>query len=208
MIDYWLRYHDRLIEATWQHIQIVSQVLMISIFIAGSIIILLARFPKLLDKAIYFFSVIYSVPSMALFALLIPFSGLGRTTAIIVLVVYCQYILLRNFHTALLEVDALMLETATAMGITPAQVFRKIQLPLAAKGILAGIRVAAISTIGITTIAATINAGGGLGTILFDGMRTASLVKLAWGTLLTASLCLLVNLLLFVIERYVLRINH
>lgn len=206
MIDYWLRYSDRLLEATWQHVQIVSVVMLISIVIAGSVILLLARLPRLLNGAIYLFSVVYSVPSMALFALLIPLSGLGRTTAIIVLVVYCQYILLRSFNTALLEVDPLMIETATGMGMTSQQVFRKIQLPLASKGLLSGIKLAAISTIGITTIAATINAGG-LGTILFDGMRTASLVKLAWGTLLTAGLCLLVNLILYVVERFAIRVG-
>lgn len=200
MIDYWLRYSDRLLEATWQHIQIVGTVMGIAILIASSVIVLFTRFPRLLKSSIYLFSVVYSIPSMALFALLIPVTGLGRTTAIVVLVIYCQYILLRSFNTALLEVDPLMIETATGMGMTSHQVFRKIQLPLAMKGLLAGIKIAAISTIGITTIAATINAGG-LGTILFDGMRTASIVKLAWGTLLTASLCLLVNVILYVAER-------
>lgn len=202
MIDYWLRYNDRLIETTWQHVQIVGLVMLISIIIAASLIVLLARFPRWLNRSIYLFSVVYSIPSMALFALLIPLTGLGRTTAIVVLVIYCQYILLRSFNTALLEVDPLMVETATGMGMTPQQVFRKIQLPLAMKGLLAGIKIAAISTIGITTIAATINAGG-LGTILFDGMRTASLVKLFWGTILTAGLCLLVNAILYVVERLV-----
>lgn len=206
MIDYWTRYSDRLIDATVEHVQIVGIVLLISILIAGSVIVLLERYPKLLNGSIYFFSVIYSVPSMALFALLIPLTGLGRTTAIVVLVIYCQYILLRSFNTALLEVDPLMIETATGMGMTPQQIFSKTQLPLASKGIIAGIKVAAISTIGITTIAATINAGG-LGTILFDGMRTSSLVKLSWGTLLTAGLCLLVNLLLYLVERFVVRVE-
>ena len=206
MIDYWTRYSDRLIDATVEHVQIVGIVLLISILIAGSVIVVLERYPKLLNGSIYFFSVIYSVPSMALFALLIPLTGLGRTTAIVVLVIYCQYILLRSFNTALLEVDPLMIETATGMGMTPQQIFSKIQLPLASKGIIAGIKVAAISTIGITTIAATINAGG-LGTILFDGMRTSSLVKLSWGTLLTAGLCLLVNLLLYLVERFVVRVE-
>lgn len=206
MIDYWNRYSGRLLEATWEHIEMVSVVLLISTLIAGSVIFLLARFPKLLNRSIYFFSVIYSVPSMALFALLIPLTGLGRTTAIVVLVVYCQYILLRSFNTALLEVDPLMVETAIGMGMTRQQVFRKIQLPLASKGMIAGVKIAAISTIGITTIAATINAGG-LGTILFDGMRTSSLVKLAWGTILTASLCLLVNVILYVVEHYIISVD-
>ncbi|MPM39902.1 hypothetical protein SDC9_86538 [bioreactor metagenome] len=77
--------------------------------------------------------------------------------------------------------------------------FRKIQLPLAMSSIIAGIRIAATSTIGIATIAATINAGG-LGTVLFDGLRTFSVVKLLWGTVLSMLLCLLVNVILYLLE--------
>ena len=77
--------------------------------------------------------------------------------------------------------------------------FRKIQLPLAMSSIIAGIRIAATSTIGIATIAATINAGG-LGTVLFDGLRTFSVVKLLWGTVLSMFLCLFVNVVLYLLE--------
>lgn len=75
----------------------------------------------------------------------------------------------------------------------------KIQLPLAMSSIIAGIRIAATSTIGIATIAATINAGG-LGTVLFDGLRTFSVVKLLWGTTLSIVLCVLVNVILYFLE--------
>ena len=154
---------------------------------------------RVMNGLIYLFSLLYSIPSLALFAILIPLTGLGRNTAIIVLVIYCQYVLLRSFSAGIKEIDPTIIEAAVGMGMTRNQMFRKIQLPLAMSSIIAGIRIAATSTIGIATIAATINAGG-LGTVLFDGLRTFSVVKLLWGTVLSMLLCLLVNVVLYFLE--------
>lgn len=200
MMDYWNRSSDKLIEFTWEHIQLVGITLAIAIVIAGAVVLLCLYQHKVLDFLVYVFSIIYSIPSLATFALLIPITGLGETTAIIALVIYCQYILLRSFVTGIQEVDPVIVEAAFGMGMTRNQVFRKIQLPLASKAMIAGIRVAATSTIGIATIAATINAGG-LGTILFDGLRTQNMVKLLWGTLLAIALCILVNAILYFVEK-------
>ena len=94
----------------------------------------------------------------------------------------------------------MIIEAALAMGMTNKELFFNVQLPLAAQSIFSGLRLALTSIIGIATIAATINAGG-LGTIIFDGLRTQSLVKLLWGTLLTIFLALLSNLILKLIEK-------
>ena len=94
----------------------------------------------------------------------------------------------------------MIIEAALAMGMTNKELFFNIQLPLAAQSIFSGLRLALTSIIGIATIAATINAGG-LGTIIFDGLRTQSLVKMLWGTLLTIFLALLSNLILKLIEK-------
>lgn len=156
-----------------------------------------------LKQITYFFSVLYSVPSYAFFALLIPLSGLGFTTAVVVLTLYSEYILLRNFLTGI-QVNPQIIEAAIGMGMTERQVFFNIQLPLSSRAIFSGIRLALTSIIGIATIAATINAGG-LGVILFDGLRTQSLVKIAWGTLLIILLCLMANGLIQLLERVCLR---
>lgn len=199
MIEYWNKYSERLLTATWDHIELVSITLAISIVIAGAVVLTSMHNERLLNGIIYFFSLVYSIPSLALFALLIPLTGLGKDTAIIVLVIYCQFILLRNFATGISEIDPVMVEAAIGMGMTKQEVFRKIQLPLAANTIIAGIRIAATSTIGIATIAASINAGG-LGTILFDGLRTLNVIKLLWGTLLAVLLCIIVNSVLYAVE--------
>ena len=126
-------------------------------------------------------------------------TGLGRTTAVVVLTAYNQYLLLRNFITGLNEVDPAVREAAAGIGLTRMQMLLKVQVPLAKKAILAGIRLAVVSTTGIGTIAASINAGG-LGTLLFDGLRTMNTVKILWGSLLSAALAILLNAMLKLAE--------
>jgi osmoprotectant transport system permease protein len=143
---------------------------------------------------------IYSIPSLALFALLIPVTGLGMTTAVTGLVIYNQYLLLRNFLTGLKEVDRGIVEAAVGMGMTQMQVLWKIKLPLSKKALIAGIRIALVSTVGIATIAASINAGG-LGTILFDGLRTMNTAKILWGSILSAAMAIGLDRLLILLEK-------
>jgi len=148
------------------------------------------------------FSVIYSIPSLALFAMLIPVTGLGKVTAITVLVIYNQYLLLRNFIAGLNEVEPGIIEAATGMGMSNMQVLFKIRLPLSKKALFTGVRLAVVSTIGIATIAASINAGG-LGSILFDGLCNMDVYKIVWGSILSAGLAISVNSILSKIEQII-----
>jgi osmoprotectant transport system permease protein len=138
---------------------------------------------------------VYSIPSLALFAVLIPVTGLGRTTAIVVLTAYNQYLLLRSFTTGLREADGAVVEAARGIGMTEMQILTRVQIPLAKRALFAGLRLAVVSTIGIGTIAASINAGG-LETLLFEGLRTMNTAKILWGSLLSAGLAIVVNALL------------
>lgn len=200
MIEYAAYNWDKLCKALLEHMEMVVITLVISILLAA-ILTMLAMNSKLLSKIlIHFFSVVYSIPSLAFFAILIPVTGLGKVTAIAVLVVYNQYLLLRNFITGLNEVDASIIEAATGMGMTNMQVLSRVRLPLSKKALFTGVRLAVVSTIGIATIAASINAGG-LGSILFDGLRTMNVYKIIWGSLLAAGLAIGVNALLSKIEK-------
>lgn len=200
MISYLINSYNKLLTALFQHIAIVVVTMLIAVCIAGIITLLIQNKKALPGMVITVLSVFYSIPSLALFALLIPFTGLGRTTAVIVLVVYAQYILVRNFSMGLNEVDKGILEAAKGMGMSETEIFRKVQFPLAAGSFVAGIKLATTSTIGIATIAASINAGG-LGTILFDGLRTLNIVKIFWGTILTVALCIPVNIGLNIVQK-------
>ncbi|QGX45080.1 ABC transporter permease [Streptococcus equinus] len=199
MIDYFKGSSDKLITALIEHIELTSISLVFALIFAGLVTVLLLFYPKIRQASVYILSLLYAIPSFALFTLLIPLTGLGQRTAIVALVIYAQYTLVRNFLSGLTNVDSSILEAATGMGMTKWQVLTKIQLPLAQSSIFAGLRLATNSIIAIATIGATINAGG-IGTILFDGLRTMSLVKLLWGIILAVGLSLLANLLFYLIE--------
>lgn len=200
MISFGLNYSDKLIQALIEHIELVLWTLLFALILA-SIVTLLSLYVKRAGEfLLHLFSIIYSIPSLALFAFLIPLTGLGKTSAIIVLVIYAQYILLQNFITGLYEVEPALLDAAKGMGMTRLQIIYKVQLPLSIKPLFTGIRLCIISTIGIATIAAMINAGG-LGSILFDGLRTMNVNKILWGSILSAGLVFSLNSILTLIEK-------
>ena len=200
MIMYGIRYWNKLGNSLIEHIELVLITLIISLFIAV-LLSTICVFSEIVSRLlISLFSILYSIPSLAFFAILIPVTGLGEKTAIIVLVVYNQYLLLRNFMDGLNAVDHSIIEAATGMGMTKMQIVTLVRIPLSKRALFTGIRLAVVSTIGIATIAASINAGG-LGTILFDGLRTMNVNKIVWGSILSAGLAIGVNAVLARIER-------
>ena len=134
-------------------------------------------------------------------ALFVPLTGLGKTTTTVVLVIYNQYLMLRNFVSGLENVDQNVVEAAVGMGMTSMQVLTRVRLPLAKKSLIAGIRISLVSTIGIATIAASVNAGG-LGVLLFDGLRTMNVDKILWGSILSAILALFFDGILHTVEKH------
>ena len=200
MFAYFADHSDQLMSAFWEHLGIVFSVLLISIILAAVICWFLLRSERATNIVVNIFSEVYSIPSLALFALLIPLLGLGNKTAIPVLVLYNQYLLIRNFMTGMQNVDKSILEAGTGMGMSKWQLVTRVQLPLAMPSIVAGIRLAIISTTGIATIAATINAGG-LGKILLSGLRTMNTYNIIWGTILCILIALLADTLLRLLEK-------
>ena len=139
--------------------------------------ILLTRQAPLRRWALGFANVMQTVPSLALFGFLIPFTHIGKPTAIIALVLYALLPILRNTLTGILGVDAAVRESAVAMGMTNRQLLWHVELPLAAPVILAGVRVATVTTIGTATIAAAIG-GGGLGVFIFRGIASVDTTEI------------------------------
>ena len=199
-ISYTTRHYDKLIQAVLEHFEIVGITLLISIALAFVISMLVMEHKRITTWIMRVSSMIYAIPSLALFALLLPVTGLGMQTAILVLVIYNQFILVQSFTDGFTAVEPGVLEAATGMGMTKRQIFRKRRLPLALDTMIAGIHIAIISTIGIATIASTVGAGG-LGTILFEGMRTQNVVKIVWGTVLSVAMVLGVNGILKLVEK-------
>ncbi|MBV4428432.1 ABC transporter permease [Clostridium tyrobutyricum] len=200
MLNYLLKNYESMGKLLEEHLYIVSLTLALSLIIAIPISILILRSKLLSNSILAIFGAIYSIPSLALFALLVPLIGLGKKPAIFVLVVYNQYILVRNVLAGFNSIDSSIIEAARGLGLSKSQLFFKIQLPLAFPIILGGIRISAVVTIGIATIAAVINAGG-LGVILFDGLRMNYLPKILWGTIMSAALAFLANQIILYFEK-------
>lgn len=135
---------------------------------------------------------IYTIPSIALFGFLIPFSGIGNTTAIIALTVYALLPMVRNTYTGITGIDPEITEAAVGMGSTPFQLLYRIQLPLAFPVILTGLRNMIVMTIALTGIAAFIGAGG-LGVAIYRGITTNNPAMTVAGSLLIALLALLAD---------------
>lgn len=199
MIEYFKKHPEKVIGPLREHIWLVLVTLVISLVIASALTVLAMRSRKVSDLLNHIFSLVYSVPSLALFALLIPVTGLGRTSAVTVLTLYNQYLLLGNFTTGLREADPIACEAAKGIGMTDMQILTRIRIPLARRAIFAGIRLAVVSTVGIASIAASINAGG-LGILLFEGLRTMNIPKILWGSVLSAGMAVLLNTVLKMIE--------
>lgn len=200
MIEYAINHPDKLWKPLLEHLEMLVVVMIISILLAA-ILTIAAMSSKIVSQIlIYLFSLVYSIPSLAIFAILIPVMGLGKVTAISVLIVYNQYVLLRNFIAGLNDIDPSILEAATGIGMSHMQVLFQIRLPLSIKALFTGIRLAVVSTIGMCTIAAFINAGG-LGSLLYDGLRTMNVYKILWGSLLSAGLAIAANALLIQIQK-------
>ncbi|MCL2674830.1 MAG: ABC transporter permease [Defluviitaleaceae bacterium] len=202
LIEFALRNHNLLLRVLSEHIQMVLIALTLSVLLAG-LLTVVAMFSERTGKFLtYFFSVVYSIPSIALFALMIPVMGLGRPTAITVLVFYNQFILLRNFITGLYGVDPAIVEAATGMGMTRTQVIFNVLVPLSLKPIFVGIRLALVSTIAIAIIAAFIGAGG-IGMLVTIGLETNNSNRILWGVILSAGLGITANAALVLVEKRV-----
>ncbi len=204
---YLLRYPDRVWDALLEHLQLTVFALTIALLIAVPIGLLLVRRKGLQGPVLGLLSILYTIPSLALFVILIPIFGLGMDNGITALVVYAQVVLVRNIVAGLEAVPHAVTEAARGMGMSPWQIFWKVELPLALPIILAGLRIATLSTVGIGTIAAYVGAGG-LGRLLFDGVQQANPDKIIAGALAVSLLAIAINLLLRLAETHATRATH
>jgi osmoprotectant transport system permease protein len=179
-----------IISLTAEHSVLVLIALAFALVIGIPLGILLTRQPPLRRWALGFANIMQTVPSLALFGFLIPITHIGKPTAIVALVLYALLPILRNTLTGILGVDAAVRESAVAMGMTNRQLLWQVELPLAAPVILAGVRVATVTTIGTATIAAAIG-GGGLGVFIFRGIASVDTTEILAGAVPAALLALL-----------------
>ena len=204
--SYWsffAEHRAEILSATVDHLILVVIAMLVAMAIAVPLGMFIVGRPALRAMSIGVANVFQTIPSLALFGLLIPIpfiGGIGRRTAIVALVLYALLPILRNTYVGLNGIDSAVLEAAEAMGMTSAQILFRVRFPLALSVILAGIRTATIITIGVATIAAEIGAGG-LGTFIFRGVALVSDSLILAGALPAALLALLADFLLGLLER-------
>lgn len=183
---------DRVAQLTLDHLRITAIAVAIAVLIGVPLGILVTRRRWLEGPIVGAAGVLFTVPSLALFAILIPFTSSGATPAIVALVLYALLAIIRNTIAGIDGVDAATLDAARGMGMTGRQRLLLVQLPLGLPVIMAGVRLATITTIGIATVGAAIGAGG-LGRLIFEGLRTLDPDRTLAGVVAVSLLALLAD---------------
>jgi osmoprotectant transport system permease protein len=192
MINFINRYGAEMVQRSIEHLYLVIVAIVISTIVGIPLGILVTRKPKLKKPILGFANIMQTIPSLALFGLLIPvpvLGGIGDRTAIIALTLYSLLPIIRNTYTGIVGVDRAIVMAGTGMGMTDMQLLWQVELPLALGVILAGVRVAAVIAIGLATIAAAIGAGG-LGVFIFRGVATVNNQLLLAGAIPAALMAL------------------
>lgn len=195
-----LRHPELVATRLGEHLVLTFVSLAIALVIALPLGVLAARRPRAGAITLGILNVIYTIPSLALLAILVAFFGLGMPTAVVALVAYAQMILVRNVAEGLRGVSPAALEAADGLGFTPFGRLVQVEIPLALPAIVGGIRIATVSLIGIATIAAWIDAGG-LGALVFEGLHQDDPAKIVAGSLAAILLALAADAVLRLAER-------
>lgn len=192
MDDVWTR--------TVEHVQLTVIALVVGFAISAALSLVVVRWRRAYGPITWVGSVLYTIPSLALFSLLIPFTGLGLLTAEIGLVSYTILIFVRNIVAGLDGVPVAVKEAADGMGYTRWRRLWSVELPLALPTIVAGIRIASVTVIGLVTITALIGSGG-YGAFIDDGLSRRFSTPIVLGAFLSVALAVVVDVALAVAER-------
>ena len=199
---FWMNSRE-VLSLTAEHLAMVGLAMTLACALGVPAGILMTRVPRLENLILGFANVVQTIPSLALFGFLISvplIGGLGVKTAILALVLYGLLPIIRNTYTGIREVDPAVKEAGRGMGMTDSQLLWRVEMPLALGVILAGIRVAAITSVGVATIAAAIGAGG-LGMYIFRGVASVNNTLILAGSVPAAAMALVADLSLGALER-------
>jgi osmoprotectant transport system permease protein len=201
ILSYFINNLRLILKLTLEHIEVAMMAVIISTLIGVAIGILITRIKKLATSVIGVAGVIYTIPSLALFGMLIPFIGIGVKPAVIALILYGQLALIRNTYVGITQIDRAVIEAGKGMGMSSRQFLRMVELPLALPVIMAGIRTAAVMSIGTATIAAYIGAGG-LGWLIFRGIASVYTEQIIAGAVPVILLAIGTDYFFVLLERF------
>jgi osmoprotectant transport system permease protein len=203
LFEFWRSHQAEFATLFGQHVLLVGVSTLIAIVGGVPIGILAARNPRAGAPIVWLANVAQTIPSLAMFGFLLPLpfiGGLGARTAIVVLILYALLPIIRTTAAGVRSVDAVLVDAGTALGMTPAQRLRQVELPLALPSIVAGIRIAAVIGVGTATIAAAIGAGG-LGEYIFRGLSMVDPTVILAGAIPSAALALAIDASLSMVEK-------
>jgi osmoprotectant transport system permease protein len=198
--QYWTDYRPELTDATVQHLWITVVSVVVGLVIAVPLALLARRSPTVESIVVGGTTIIYTIPSLALFSLLLPFTGLSPTTVIIGLALYSLTILVRNVLAGLQAVPDEVVESARGMGYSNLRLLTRVELPLALPIIMAGLRVAAVSTVALATIGAIVSYGG-LGNLLLQAVGNQFKAQIFAASLLCVLLAVALDLVIVGAQR-------
>jgi len=202
-----IKYGSAILQHTGEHLLLVGIAIAIATLAGIPLGILITRIPQLRQTILGIANVLQTIPSLALFGLLIPvpvIGGIGNPPAIVALTLYSLLPIIRNTYTGITGVDPALREAGRGMGMTDRQLLLQVEIPLSLGVILAGVRVATVIAIGIATIAAAIGAGG-LGVFIFEGISLVNNQLILAGAIPAAVLAILADFALGLIEH---RLTH
>jgi osmoprotectant transport system permease protein len=191
---------QEIVDATIQHLGITVVSVLVGLVIAFPLALAARRLPRLESTILAITTGIYTVPSLALFPLLVPFTGLTATTVVIGLALYALTILVRSLLEGLRSVPDDVRESATGLGYNRTQLLLRVELPLALPVVMAGLRVATVSTVALTTVGSLV-AYGGLGNLIKDGVLTNFRAELFTASVLCVVLAVLLDVVLVLAQR-------
>ena len=197
----WVQDHtDEIRQRLVEHVELTVLAVLFGLMIALPLALLSVRYRRLYGPVLAITGVLYTIPSLALFALLLPLTGLSRATALIPLTAYTLLILVRNTVTGLDGVPDDVKDAALGMGYSRTRQILRIDLPLALPAIIAGIRIATVTTIGLVAITALIGQGG-LGQLMLDGLQRQFRTPLTVGIALSLAFAVVADVLLVLAQR-------
>jgi osmoprotectant transport system permease protein len=194
------RHYDEIWDRTVEHLQLTAVSLVLGFVIAVVLSIVSLRFRRTFGPITWVTGLLYTIPSLALFGFLLPITGLGNTTAVIALVSYTLLILVRNIVAGVDGVPDAVKEAADGMGYTARRRFLTVDLRLATPAIVAGLRVAAVTTVGLVAITALVGAGG-YGVLITDGLSRNFSTPIVVGGTLSVAMAISFDIVLLGLER-------
>jgi osmoprotectant transport system permease protein len=199
--EYFIDEWDQIQRALIEHMELTVYAVLLGFVVSAGLAAIALRFRWMLAPINGFTAFLYTIPSVALFGLLVPYFGLSRTTAVLPLAAYTLLILVTNIVAGFNSVSPEVREAAAGMGMTPFRRLTQVELPLALPYIIAGLRLAVVSTVGLVTVAAIIGQGG-LGRLILDGLRRTFWTPMTIGASLSILLAVLLDGLILLAGRW------